>query len=199
VIKSLASAVSIGSGGSVGREGPIIQIGAAFGSWFGRTMHVSRWQRAALVAAGGGAGTAATFNTPIGGVLFAVEVLMALVSVLFIRALYGTEDLFEKWIPKREYLRHVLGMLGVGILMSSFMFARGHYYVQGVGCATIIDILGKTITSVPFLVTLFAAKLLATSLTPGSGASGGIFSPALFLGATFGGRMASSCAPSFPL
>jgi CIC family chloride channel protein len=256
VIKSLASAISIGSGGSVGREGPIIQIGAAFGSWVGRTMHVSRWQRAALVAAGGGAGIAATFNTPIGGVLFAVEVLMgevsvrtlvpvtlatatstyvghflfgdhpaflvpqlnmpeatgaallpaylglgalmALVSVLFIRALYGTEDLFEKWIPKREYLRHVLGMLGVGILMSSFMFARGHYYVQGVGYATIIDILGETITSVPFLVTLFAAKLLATSLTLGSGASGGIFSPALFLGATFGGAYGLVLRAVFP-
>ena len=80
-VKSLASAISIGSGGSVGREGPIIQIGAAFASWLGRVARVSRWQRATLVAAGGGAGIAATFNTPIGGVLFAVEVLMHEVSV----------------------------------------------------------------------------------------------------------------------
>ena len=170
VVKSVASAVSIGSGGSVGREGPIVQISASFASWLGQSARVSRWQRATLVAAGGGAGIAATFNTPIGGVLFAVEVLlhevsvrtltpvalstatatyvgqrlfgnaptfvvpavqasvtaavllayvllgglMALVAVAFIRALYGTEDLFERVIPRHDYLRHVAGMLAVG-------------------------------------------------------------------------------------
>ena len=245
LIKSLASAISIGSGGSVGREGPIIQIGAAFGSWAGRVAGVSRWQIATLVAAGGGAGIAATFNTPIGGVLFAVEVLlhevsvrtlvpvalatatatyvghflfgdhpafavpalhmpetttaallpayvglgvvMALVSVLFIRSLYGAEDLFERWIPKRDYLRHVSGMLVVGAIAESLMLARGHYYVQGVGYATILDILSGTLTGIGFLVALFALKLVVTSMTLGSGASGGVFSPSLFMGATLGG------------
>ena len=81
LVKSLASALSIGSGGSVGREGPIIQIGAAVASAGGRLAGASRWQLATLVAAGGGAGIAATFNTPIGGVLFAVEILMLEVSV----------------------------------------------------------------------------------------------------------------------
>jgi CIC family chloride channel protein len=81
VVKSIASSISIGSGGSVGREGPIVQIAAAFASWLGGFARVSRWQRATLVAAGGGAGIAATFNTPIGGVLFAVEVLLHEVSV----------------------------------------------------------------------------------------------------------------------
>ena len=80
-VKSVASAVSIGTGGSVGREGPIVQISAVFASWLGGVVRVSRWQRATLVAAGGGAGIAATFNTPLGGVLFAVEVLMHEVSV----------------------------------------------------------------------------------------------------------------------
>jgi CIC family chloride channel protein len=149
------------------------------------------------VAAGGGAGIAATFNTPIGGVLFAVEVLMhevsvrtlvpvaistatatfvgqrlfgntpafpipiahastnagllpayillgalmALVSVAFIRTLYGFEDLFGRWIPRRDYLRHVVGMLAVGAIAEALMVFRGHYYVQGVGYATILDIL----------------------------------------------------------
>src|ERR1019366_6001544 len=72
-VKSFASAISIGSGGSVGREGPIIQIGAAFASSTGRLARASRWQLATLVAAGGGAGIAATFNTPIGGGLFAAR------------------------------------------------------------------------------------------------------------------------------
>jgi CIC family chloride channel protein len=245
LVKSFASAISIGSGGSVGREGPIIQIGAAFGSWAGRLAKVSRWQIATLVAAGGGAGIAATFNTPIGGVLFAVEVLlhevsvrtlvpvalatatatyvghflfgdhpafaipalhmgdsttglllpayvglgcvMALVSVLFIRALYGAEDFFEKWLPKSEYVRHASGMLVVGAMAEAMMFTRGHYYVQGVGYATVIDVLSGTLTGVGFLLVLFSAKLVATSLTLGSGASGGVFSPALFMGATLGG------------
>ena len=69
VIKSLASALSIGSGGSVGREGPIIQIGAAFGSTLGQLIAMAVRQRAILIAAGAGGGIAATFNTPIGGVL----------------------------------------------------------------------------------------------------------------------------------
>ncbi len=258
VIKSLASALSIGTGGSVGREGPIIQIGAAFASLSGRLARVSRWQRATLVAAGGGAGIAATFNTPIGGVLFAVEILLhevsartlvpvalatttatyvgrylfgnqpafpipaiavpehltllpayvvlggvtALASVLFIRLLYGTEDLFERALPGRPYLRHAVGMLGVGVLFTLLFAWRGHYYVQGVGYATILDVLTGTLTSVPFLLVLFACKLLTTSVTLGSGASGGIFSPALFLGATIGaayGVLVSRLLPGFHL
>ncbi len=240
VIKSVASAISIGSGGSVGREGPIIQIGAAFGSWAGRVCGVSRWQLATLVAAGGGAGIAATFNTPIGGVLFAVEILMhevsvrtlvpvalatatatyvghfvfgdhpafpvpavhttvaflpayltlgalmALVSVLFIRMLYATEDLFEKRVPGKGYLRHALGMAVVGAISVALLHTTGHYQVEGVGYATIIDVISGATTSVALLLVLFGLKLCATSLTLGSGASGGIFSPALFMGTTLG-------------
>lgn len=81
VIKSLASAICIGSGGSVGREGPIVQIGSSFGSTMGQVFTMSPKQRIVLVAAGAGAGIAATFNTPIGGVLFAVELILHEVSV----------------------------------------------------------------------------------------------------------------------
>ena len=81
LVKSLASALSIGSGGSVGREGPIIQIGSSFGSTLGQLLNISVWQRIALIAGGAGGGIAATFNTPIGGVLFALEMLMHEVSV----------------------------------------------------------------------------------------------------------------------
>ena len=253
-VKSLASAISIGSGGSVGREGPIVQISAAFASWLGVTARVSRWQRATLIAAGGGAGIAATFNTPLGGVLFAVEVLMhevsvrtlvpvalstatatyvgqrlfgnapafvvpplhasvtvavlpayvllgglmALVSVAFIRALYGAEDAFERVIPRHDYVRHIVGMLGVGVTLEILMTVSGHYYVEGVGYATIVDVLTGSLTSVVWLVVLCALKLMTTSLTLGSGGSGGIFSPSLFMGATLGGAFGLILRALFP-
>jgi chloride channel protein, CIC family len=80
VIKSLASALSIGSGAAVGREGPIIQIGSALGSTFAQMLNLSTHQKITLLSAGAGAGIAATFNTPIGGVLFALEILLPEVS-----------------------------------------------------------------------------------------------------------------------
>ncbi len=176
VIKSLASALSIGSGGSVGREGPIIQIGSAFGSTVGQWLRIPAWQRTTLIAAGAGAGIAATFNTPIGGVLFAAELLLheisvwtlvpvvistasasyvgrfffgpnpafaipqlrmdyfhlthpllliayvglglliGLVSVVYIRSIYAFEDFFDHRI-RNPYLRHMSGMLLLGMLM----------------------------------------------------------------------------------
>ena len=80
VVKSIASAISIGTGASVGREGPIIQIGASFGSTLARMLSLARWQKITLLSAGAGAGIAATFNTPLGGVMFAVELLLPEVS-----------------------------------------------------------------------------------------------------------------------
>src|SRR5277367_1723767 len=81
VVKSLASAIAIGSGAAVGREGPIIQIGSALGSTLGQIVRMSQGQRIILVAAGAGSGIAATFNTPIGGVMFAIELMLPEVSV----------------------------------------------------------------------------------------------------------------------
>ena len=81
VVKSLASAIAIGTGAAVGREGPIIQIGSALGSTLGQIMRMPAGQRITLVAAGAGAGIAATFNTPIGGVMFAIELMLPEVSV----------------------------------------------------------------------------------------------------------------------
>ena len=257
VIKSLASAISIGSGGAIGREGPIIQIGAAFGSTIGQLIPLPRWQRLTLIACGAGGGIAATFNTPIGGLLFAIElilpeissrtlipvalatgaatyvgrlffgdfpaftipalalrvpgelsaagmlawigfgVLLGVVCMIFIRALYGFEDMFER-MPGNDYTRHALGMLLVGIMMYLLLRYTGQYAIEGVGYATIQDILKQLLLHPGFLLLLFALKLLATSLTLGSGASGGIFSPSLFLGATLGGAYAMLLAPLIP-
>ena len=81
-MKSLASAVSIGSGGSVGREGPIIQIGSAFGSILGRAFRLPVKSLGLLISAGAAAGIVATFNTPIGGMMFAIELLLVNVGLL---------------------------------------------------------------------------------------------------------------------
>lgn len=77
VVKSLASSVTIGSGGSVGREGPIVQIGSAIGSTIGQALHLSEDRVKNLVACGAAAGIAATFNTPIAGAIFAIEIIAA--------------------------------------------------------------------------------------------------------------------------
>ncbi|MEZ5987643.1 MAG: chloride channel protein [Planctomycetota bacterium] len=256
VVKAVVSSISIGTGGSVGREGPIIQIGAASSSWIGRLFKVSHGQLLTLIAAGGGAGIAATFNTPIAGVLFAVEILMyevsvrtlvpvalatasatylgqwffgpnpafpipslrlavsakayllpayivlgvltALTSVAFIRLLHATEDRMERWIPGRDYLRHMVGMLIVGAISATLMAVAGHYYVQGVSYATIMDVLSGSLVSLPLLASLFVLKLFVTCLTLGSGGSGGIFSPSLFMGATLGGAFGLALDALFP-
>src|ERR1700685_3532486 len=100
VVKSLASALAIGTGSSVGREGPIIQIGSALGSTLGQIVRMPAGQRIALVAAGAGAGIAATFNTPIGGVMFAIELMLPEVSVdtfLPVAIATGTATFVGRW------------------------------------------------------------------------------------------------------
>ena len=76
VVKSLASAICIGAGGSVGRESPIVQIGSALGSSIGQALHVSENRLRLLVACGTAAGISATFNAPIAGVFFALELIV---------------------------------------------------------------------------------------------------------------------------
>lgn len=258
VVKSLASALSIGSGGSVGREGPIVQIGSSFGSTLGQVVPMATWQRITLIAAGSGAGIAATFNTPIGGLLFAMEIMLHEISVrtmvpvaiatatatyigrvffgvypaftipalqttsfilenpllvgsffgvgiitgagsaIYIRAIYLLEDIFNKYIVWNYYVRHMLGMLLLGVLMYLSVIFLGHYYIEGVGYAGIEDVLTGRLSQVSLLLLLFLMKLLATSLTLGSGASGGIFSPALFLGAMAGGAYGFILKAIFP-
>ncbi|MFH1853160.1 MAG: chloride channel protein [Candidatus Neomarinimicrobiota bacterium] len=76
LVKALASAVTIASGGSVGREGPIVQIGSAFGSSIGQMLQVSRRRMKTFVGCGAAAGIAATFNAPIAGAIFASEIIL---------------------------------------------------------------------------------------------------------------------------
>ena len=257
LIKSLASALSIGSGGSAGREGPIVQIGSSFGSTVGQLLRLPAWQRITMLAAGAGGGIAATFNTPIGGVLFAAELLLHEVSVwtlvpvvistatatyigqlllganpsfvipafetpyfhaasalvllacvglgfltgavsaLFLRTIYWAEDFFDR-APGNYYTRHMAAMCIVGLFMEFTRRTAGHYYIVGIGYATIQDVLGGALASLPLLLGLFALKIVTTSLTLGSGGSGGIFSPSLFIGSTLGGAYGALLARLLP-
>lgn len=255
VVKSIASALAIGTGAAVGREGPIIQIGASFASSFGGLIRMPVWQRITLVAAGAGGGIAATFNTPIGGVLFAIELLMPEVSVrtflpvalatgtatyigrlyfgfhpafhvplaidaqttsiislflyavvgvitgaaaaAFVKGLFLLEELYDR--IGNSYLRHTIGMLQVGVIIYALMVFFGHYYVEGVGYATIQDILNGSLVAGPLLFLLFASKLFATNTCLGSGSSGGIFSPSLFMGATLGAALGTVVNAVHPL
>lgn len=257
VIKSLASALSIGTGASVGREGPIIQIGSSFGSTFARLLRLTRPQKITLLSAGAGAGIAATFNTPLGGVLFASEILlpeisartflpvvvatatstyvyrlamgvestflvplatqttdhtvnvveillatvtgtaMGLAAWAFVALLAYLEDFFED-LPVNAYVQNIIGMAIVGALGYGFMLAVGHPQVMSVGYSTIQEILNGQNTSIALLLVLFVAKLVATCVSLGSGASGGIFSPSLFMGATLGGAIGAMGQHLFP-
>ncbi|NNC23673.1 chloride channel protein [Salinisphaera sp. USBA-960] len=243
--RTFASSIQIGTGGSVGREGPIMQIGSAIGSGIGQLTRIREWQRDTLIAAGASAAIAATFNTPLGGLLFAIEiilpetssrtlipvalatgsgtfigrllygdtplfdipalangsltvttpqhlaayvvfgVLVGLCAWLYTRSIFWCEDLFNR-LPSNDYVRHALGMALVGVITWLFLTYTGHYYVQGLGYATIRDILDNALTSPTLLLLLLAAKLLVTSLTLGSGGAGGVFTPSLYLGATLG-------------
>jgi CIC family chloride channel protein len=111
--------------------------------------------------------------------------VMGVAAAAFVRGLSAAEDAFE-WI-ENPYLRHAIGMLFVGVLMYALFRFYGHYYVEGVGYATIQALLTNQLTPLAILPLLYVAKLAATSISLGSGASGGIFSPSLYMGATLGG------------
>ena len=108
--------------------------------------------------------------------------------------LHLLEDQFDK--IKQPYARHALGMLLVGILIYTLQLKLGHYYVEGVGYATVQAIVFGQLTAAWLLVLLFGCKLFATTVSLGSGSSGGIFSPSLFMGATIGGAFAAALQAS---
>ena len=244
-VKITASAISIGSGGSAGQEGPIVQIGAVLGSALGQVLRVPSRQLRTLVGCGAAAGLAATFNAPIAGALFSAEVIVGdfavaqfsplviasvtatvlsrrflgnypsfvaphyelvsfgelgaylllgllagLVAVAFMKALYGTEDLFAK-LPVPEWLRPAIGGLCVGALACAVPS------VLGVGYGT-VDLALEGRFGLLALAGLLVAKIAATSLTIGSGGSGGVFAPSLFLGAMLGGVVGTAVHGWFP-
>ncbi len=234
-VKIVASAMSIGVGAAVGREGPIVQIGSSLGSSLGQFLHIGSRNLRMLVGCGAAAGIAATFNAPMAGAIFAIEVILgtgtirmftplvvasvvataisrhyfgdvaafelptyslvsgwellfyvllgafaALVGVGFSRGLYWMEDLWDE-IPIHVAAKPILGGLMVGGIAILFP------HVMGVGYESIGLALGEGgSVGILMLLGIFVAKMFATHLSLGSGFSGGVFAPSLFLGAVFG-------------
>ncbi|MBN2447910.1 MAG: chloride channel protein, partial [Phycisphaerae bacterium] len=236
IAKMFASAISIASGGSVGREGPIVQIGSAFGSTVGQWLRIDERRLRTLVGCGAAAGIAGTFNAPVAGALFAVEIILAdfgvmqfspivissvaatvvghmflgnepafivpqyalkhynelfgyallgilagLAALVFVKLLYWSEDLWDGlkvWVP------------GKALIGGAIIGAIGIFYPQiyGVGYEAIGEALHGSMAW-NLLLTLVLVKILAVSITIGSGGSGGIFAPSLFIGAMTGGAV----------
>jgi CIC family chloride channel protein len=233
LLKAGVTSLTIASGGSVGREGPVVGIGAAIGSVMTRLFSFSEGKGRICLACGTAAAFAATFNTPISGALFTIEVILAdmevvylghiviaaivavlisrqflgdfptfyvapfvfhhnlelliylalgvlagLVAIAFTVGIYTTDSWFRR-LPLPEWLKPALGGLALGAL------AVASPYVLGVGYESInLSLAGKfALATAAFLL---VTKYLATMLCLGSGMSGGIMGPSLFLGATLG-------------
>lgn len=246
VAKMLASGVCIGSGGSVGREGPIVQIGSALGSTIGQWLKIDPRRLRTLVGCGAAAGIAGTFNAPVAGALFAVEIILgdfavaqfspivissvaatvvsqrflgdfpafevpsyslvhaselfayaglgilaALVALAFIRSLYKLEDAFDK-LRLYPPVRTMLGGMCIGVIGIWLP------HIFGVGYEAINEALNGTLLW-QFMLLLVVVKIIAVSITIGSGGSGGIFAPSLFIGAMLGGAVGTVVQSIWPV
>lgn len=245
-LRMIMSAITLGSGGSAGSEGPIIQIGSALASGVGQFLRVSGNRLRVIVGCGAAAGLASIFNAPIAGVLFALEVVlgefnvhsfspiviasvtatafsrafgshghglwvlpyelfspweiglyalmgafMGCISVAFIKTMQKMEDFFKHRIPVPKALKPALGGLCVGLI--------GLFYPQVYGYS--YDPITQAISGKFTFMTLAALvmfKIVATSFTLGSGGSGGILCPSLFLGAVGGSAGGAAFKYFFP-
>jgi len=246
----ITSAVTVGFGGSVGLEAPIVVTGSAIGSNIARAMHLDYKKRTLLIGCGAAAAISAIFNSPIAGVIFSAEIILAevtvgaliplliasvsgqlvsmllleehilfyydlkdpftatdvsyyillgilcgFVSLFFTRSLYKIESLIAR--VKHPFTRVLIGGLCLGAII--FVFPP----IYGEGYDTIKNLLGgeeqlilnksllfQNLDSqwylLLFVLGVILMKPAATALTIGSGGSGGIFAPSLFLGGITG-------------
>ena len=146
-LKVLASSVTIGSGGSAGREGPIVQVGSALGSTIGQLMHFSAERVRTLVACGAAAGIAATFNAPIAGAIFALEVILGRFTVRYFgavvisavsasivgRAFLGDRPAFAVPAYPLQHLAELPIYVVLGFLSAlvAVLFIRMLYWLEG--------------------------------------------------------------------
>lgn len=259
-VKVLVSSTTIGSGGSAGREGPIAQIGASLGSSLGQLFKLTSRDIRLLTICGVAAGIGGTFNAPLGGMLFGLEVVFrhytqvsaipvllagivgtsvatvflglsplcpaftmkpfvysigeipfylmlglvfGVVAFLWVRAFYSFEELFDR-LPMSGRWKPTLGGLTTGLigmlLLPYFQASDGlptSFGLLGVGYDGLELILAG---SIPLLLLLLLGllKVVTTSSTIGSGGSGGIFSPSLYIGAAFGGVLGTIFRFLFP-
>lgn len=245
--RTLVTAIFIGSGGSGGREGPITQICGALGSAMGQALNASSDRLRLLVGCGAAAGIAASFNAPIAGVIFTVELILAdfnvisflpivissvmattvkrlllgdipvfqapayalvspweillyailgvfcgLAARLFFVAMFVADDFFKKKVKVHQALKPAIGGFIVGLIgiFTPQIFSGGYETVT------------KALTGDMTLYLAFALifiKIVATAVSLGSGGSGGIFAPSLFIGCMTGsafGHIVHSAAPA---
>lgn len=249
-IKLLASAITIGSGGSAGREGPIAMIAAALGSWYADLTHRDERDRRLLLLVGAAAGISAIFRSPIGASLFVVEVLYAdmefeagvllsatlaaIIAYALAGLVNGFGPLFAVPLPirplesKLAYGWYAILGLASGLLATAlpmvFYRVRDLFralrvppavkpaiggFLTGVMAMFLPQLIGggygwmqraidgELVFSV--LLMLALGKIVAMSLTVGSGGSGGVFAPSLYVGAMLGGAAAAAGGlPSAP-
>jgi len=242
--KLVTSAITVGSGGSAGTVGPMVQVGAGLGSTLGQFLMASDARIQTFVACGAAAGLAATLNAPIAGAIFSLEVLIghfsgdfALVvlasvssavisravfgnfpsfaippydlisekelifyaglgllaagaATAFVRIMYALEEFFEGWRAP-DWVKPAMGGLFVG--------GMGYFLpqVSGTGFPAMEEVLEMRL-SLLLLLLLGPAKILGTSLTLGSGGSGGVFAPSLFIGGMVGGSWGTIVHHFFP-
>jgi chloride channel protein, CIC family len=241
LIKLVASAITIGSGGGAGREGPTAQISAGFGSWLGDLLHLDDQDRRIAVAAGVGSGIGSIFKAPFGGALLSAEILYkrdfeadalfpafvasvvgftiygawagwtpvfgpgahfqftqpvsligylvlgtcaGLVGLLYPKTLYGLRDLFHR-VRVPNHIKPAIGGLLVGLIGLFLPQALG----MGYGFAQ-FAVNGDYLHLAAWLMAaLVFVKILTTSLTIGSGGSGGVFGPGMVIGGFLGGAL----------
>jgi CIC family chloride channel protein len=242
---AITSAISIGAGASVGREGPAIHIGASASAWIGQRLHLTRSLRRTLLGCGVGAAVAASFNAPIAGALFASEVIVGhyalkafapiviasvastalsrsvfgdfpafvldaniitsfwefpafvmlglisgAVAIIFMRSIFLAQDLAEKSkLP--IWIRPMIAGLMVGIIALFYPQVLGIGY--GATESALLMQFGFTA-----LVAIGVAKIVATAFSIGWGFAGGVFSPALVIGAMAGGSFGFVATAVFP-
>ena len=255
LVKLVASAITIGSGGSGGREGPTAQIGAGFGSFLARVLDLDARDARIAVSTGMGAGIGAIFRAPLGGAVLAVEIpyredveadalvpafvgsivafsvfgsivgfspifgrvsgagftdprqliyysliglAAGLVGRLYIGSFYGLTRWFKGWSIPRAVRPAVAGLAvgGLALLLPGVLGA-GYGWVQaGLDRTTLLGLPLWVVVALPF------AKILATSLSIGSGGSGGVFGPGMVIGGLLGAgiwRLLEPIAPGVPV
>lgn len=239
---ALAAAATLGLGGSAGREGPVVHLGASLGGWLSERFKVPYPWRRTLLAGGVAAAVAASFNAPLAGSFFALEVVLgryafsafapvalaAVAGTLLSHLRYGAVPAFvvpPDW--KIASLWELPAFIALGVLAAllALLFTRAVFWAERgfrltrlppwarpmlaglvVGLLSLLDprILGvgyeatSTVLAngiaLHALLLLLGLKLLATALTLGGGFVGGVFSPALFLGAALGGAIGQMLA-----
>jgi CIC family chloride channel protein len=234
LLGTVSTLVTVGSGGSLGREAPLVQVGGALGSAIGRKFGVSGQRLKILLACGAASGIAAAYNAPIGGALFALEVilgnfalesfgpivvasaiatvisrrlisaypaylpppqpslvsawelwhylvmglLIGLAGLLFLGVLRGAANAFAR-LPIPRWTRPILGLSLVGAIGIRYPQVFGNGYDT-------VDLLLRGSLPLALVLLLPWLKIIATSATAGSGATGGLFTPTLFIGSMLG-------------